>query len=222
MKRKLLVILLCVAAFGLFGMGGKAEEPAKAPVIGIVNTAQLYEKSDGAKKGMERLEKVQADAIARLETMQAELAAAQEAKDEAKVKELEASLQENLYKMQAVLTAEQEKVVGVLQKVMDEVMQAYRQEKGLTAILAHETVLTFDSAADVTEDIIKALNAKTIDFGAVPTFDAAPAAAAPGAPSAAPAEAATPATPAAPSTDKPAAPAAEAPAPAAPAEKPAQ
>lgn len=207
MKRKLLVMLLCVAALGLFGMGGKAEEP-KTPIIGIVNTAMLYEKSEGAKQGMERLEKVQADAIARLETMQAELAVAQEAKDEAKVKELEASLQENLYKMQAVLTAEQEKVVGTLQKAMEEVLEAYRQEKGLTAIFADETVLSFDSAADVTEDIIKALNAKTIDFGPIPVLDA----------TAAPAVI----TPGAPAEGTPATPAAETPAAAAPAEKPAQ
>ena len=116
-KNVILGGLLALSMFGLMGMGGNKEEAPK-PVVGVVQTVQVYEQSKQAKLATERLEKLQNEAMAKLEAMQKELEAAEEAKDDVKKQRLQVEMQQQLYTMQAALEAEQQKVVQTLQGVL--------------------------------------------------------------------------------------------------------
>ena len=65
-KNVILGGLLALSMFGLMGMGGNKEEAPK-PVVGVVQTVQVYEQSKQAKLATERLEKLQNEAMAKLE-----------------------------------------------------------------------------------------------------------------------------------------------------------
>lgn len=170
--------LLALSMFGLMGMGGNKEEAPK-PVVGIVQTVQVYEQSSLAKQATERLEKLQSEAMAKLEAMQKEMSAAEEAKDDVKKQRLQVEMQQQIYTMQSVLEAEQQKVLKLLQEVMQKAIGQCRVDKGMAVVLEASTALSYDQAVDITSEIVTRLDQEKVDFGPLPSLEPAPESAAP-------------------------------------------
>lgn len=169
--------LLSLSVFALTGMGGNKEPEPVRPQLGVVDVARLYQESKTGKAGVERLEKLQEEALARLETMQADLKKAQEAKDDATAQRLQVEMQGALYQLQTVMTAEQEKVVATIRATLQESMDAYRADHGMIGLVNSDTMLSYDKALDVTNGVMELLDAHPADFGPLPSLDspAAPA-----------------------------------------------
>lgn len=172
MKRNVLVLttLGTLAIFGLLGMGGTKEEP-KTPVLAVVQTNIVFEQSKLGKAGMERLETMQKNAIAKLEGLQKDIAAADEAKDEAKKQELQMELQNLLYTMQTIMQEEQDKVVEKIRTIIQTTVDGYCQSSGTLAVFSNESMLGFNPTADVTKDILALLEKQNYDFGPLPSLE---------------------------------------------------
>lgn len=187
MKRSIFVAgLLSLSLFGLMGMGGSKQEPPK-PQFAVVDTAKLYQESKLGKAGVDRLEQLQNNALAKLETIQADVKKAQDAKDEATAQRLQVEMQTILYSMQGAITAEQEKVVEIIQKQIEKALETYRQENGLFGVFGNEAMLSYGKDVDATTAVMTLLDKESVDFGPMPSVDPAPAAEAEKAPAAAPA-----------------------------------
>lgn len=172
MKRSVFVAgLLSLSLFALMGMGGSKQEPPK-PQFAVVDTAKLYQESKLGKAGVERLEQLQNNALAKLESIQGDVKKAQDAKDDATVQRLQMEMQTILYSMQGAITAEQDKVVAAIQKQVEVSLEAYRQENGLFGVFGNESMLSYGKDVDATAAVMTLLDKQSVDFGPMPSLDA--------------------------------------------------
>lgn len=171
-------------------------EGSSQPKLAVVDMTRIMRDSEAGKAGVKHLEALQADMQEQLNTIQGRLE--KNANDADAQKELQTVYMMSQQRMQV----EQQNVVNVLYDTMQRIINAYRTEKGYALIISSEAAASFDPKADVTADIIAAMNKQKVDFKPAAPEGAADAAAAPEA------EAPKAATPA----DKPADKAAEKPA----------
>lgn len=180
MKRT--IALLSAALLGLTLLIG-CNQQASQVSIGVVDDAALFQDN-----------KVTAGAMAYLQ----ELGAPLQKKAEEAYKAMQADQNEQTvatYKqamgeLQGVMQAEQQRVIALIDTKFNEIIENYRKEKGLTLIVKKESVFAADESADITADILAAMEKVAIDYSA-------PKAEAPAA-----AEAETPAAPEAPATEE--------------------
>jgi Skp family chaperone for outer membrane proteins len=139
---------------------------AGEPSVAFINQEKVFIESEAGLRGMELLRDLSLE-------LQAELEALQKAeKDESLTAEERAAksqaLQEKLVESRSAVTEEQQRIVAVLEENFTATLEAFRVEKGIAAILPLEMALTYAPEADVTKDIIEAMNARNIDLKAAP------------------------------------------------------
>lgn len=126
--------------------------------IGVVTPARLFQESASGKAGFEHLKQLES-------TMQQQLVTAQGVLEKAPGDEqLRARYQQVFAGYQQVVSVEQQKVVEGLNAQIQEVLEAYRKQKGLTVILNSESALVYAPATDVTQEILTRLDAQPLDF----------------------------------------------------------
>lgn len=172
MQIRLFLPLILVLSLGLLACQ-QADNAAAKPGIAVVDMARVMRDSEPGKAGVKFLEGLQSDMQEKLTGIQNRLEAKPD--DAEAQKELQATYMEAQQRMQA----EQQNVINLLYDTMQRVINAYRAEKGFSAILNAEAVVSFDSGADVTGDIIAAVNKQKMDFKPVTASGAASDAAAP-------------------------------------------
>jgi len=166
MKR--IITLLCALSLGLMLLTGcNQQEPGIT--IGVVDEAAAFQKNQAAAKAMTYLQELgaplQKKAEAAYKAMQAE-------QNEANVAAYKAAMGE----LQGVMNGEQQRIVGLIDAKFNEVLEAYRAEKGLTLILSKESVISSASTVDITDDIVAAMDKLELDFSKPEAPAAAPAA----------------------------------------------
>ncbi len=167
--------------------------------VALIDQNRLYMESKSGKQGMEILQGMSSDLQSQIQGLQEEMAKEGSEQDK---QERNRRFQQTLSASQARMGAEQNRIVAILQENVEAVLNDYRKEHGIALIMPVEAALSYDKSADITDEIIAALDKREIDLSK-------PAEQAPAQPAEQPAE--------------PRAPAAEQPAPAQqPAEKPAQ
>lgn len=165
MKRN--IIFLFVMAVSL--MLGLAACNESAPKIAVIDAEKIYQDSALAKQGMAHVEGLSRQFNERIAEMRDEVMASPD--DEA----LGLKLQEELMGLQQKFEEEQTVTAEKLNKLLEDVVEEYRQKNGLEAILPKQLVLAVRPGADITAEVTKLFDSKNVEFGSAPA--AAPAAA---------------------------------------------
>ena len=174
--------ILCAFVLMTALVGCELTAPA-GPKIGVVDPGIIFQDSAPGKAGVAYLEGIS-------KKMQDEFVALQEEVQETQSQEAQMKLQMLASEFQQRITAEQQQVINTLQDEFKKVLEDYRVKNNLEIILAKDQVLAFDNTVNVTEPILAAMNALTIDYAALAEEKAAaeaaetPDAAAPAAPQA--------------------------------------
>jgi len=167
MKR--IITLLCIAALGLMLLTGCNKQEAGI-TIGVVDEAAAFQKNQAAAKAMSYLQELGAPLQKKAEEAYKAMQAEQ---NEANVAAYKTAMGE----LQGVMNGEQQRIVGLIDAKFNEVLEAYRVEKGLTLILSKESVISSAQTVDITDDIVAAMDKLELDFAKpqAPVADAAEA-----------------------------------------------
>lgn len=160
MKRNILVLFaLClVAALALAG----CNEKKAGPVIATVDAEKVFQDSKLAQSGMSYVEGIGKEFNDRLSAMQA--AIAENPEDSEQI----AAFQAELATLQSNFESKQMAAADKLNKLFEEVLEEYRAQHNFEAVLPKQIVVVARPGADITDEIIKLMDTKSIEFGAEP------------------------------------------------------
>jgi outer membrane protein len=150
--------LIAAALLGLMLLAGCNQQQAGI-TIGVVDEAAAFQKNQAAAKAMKYLQEMgaplQATAEAAYKKMQAE-----------QTEENVAAYKTAMAELQQTMNGEQQRIVALIDAKFNEVLNTYRQEKGLTVILSKESVISSADTVDITDDIVAAMDALELDLTA--------------------------------------------------------
>ena len=126
--------------------------------IAVVNPARLFQESDSGKAGFEHLKQIETSMQAQVQIAQGMLE--KSPNDEA----LRARFQKTFTGYQQLINGEQQKVVTRINELMQTSLDSYRKQKGYTAIINSEWLLSYDPKADVTSEVIAEMNKTPVTF----------------------------------------------------------
>ena len=136
--------------------------------LAVVDMTRIMRDSEAGKAGVKHLEALQADMQEQLNAIQGRLE--KNGSDADAQKELQTVYMMSQQRMQV----EQQNVVNVLYDTMQRIINAYRADKGYALIISSEAAASFDPKADVTNDIIAAMDKQKIDFKSAAETEKAP------------------------------------------------
>lgn len=148
---------LAVAAVLVMSLAGCKSEGG----VAVVDAARLYQESASGKAGIAHLQKLEASLQERL--MKAQEQMEKSPKDEA----LRTQFQAEFTGYQQMVQAEQQKVVEGIQSQMMDALEKARKKGDFGAVLASETVLASAPKADITDAVLKTMDAAPLTFAAV-------------------------------------------------------
>ena len=128
------------------------------PQLAVVDMARIMRDSEPGKAGVKFLEGIQAEMQSSLNDIQSRLQ--KNPNDAQAQKELQTIYMAAQQRMQT----EQQNVINVLYDMVQRVINGYRTEKGYAVILNSEAAAAYDAKADVTADIVAAVNKQKVDF----------------------------------------------------------
>lgn len=136
----------------------------------VVDLARVQQES-------QLVQRIQAHLGAMNQSLMAEAMQADQARKDAPGEETDKAFNETMTRLQEKMYAEQERLGGFLGDELKRIMEEYRAEKGLDALLLKEAVASMDPSLDVTDEILSRLDA--LDPGletpqAQPEMEAAP------------------------------------------------
>ena len=136
-----------------------------ATKIAVVSPSRLFQESDSGKAGIEHLKNLEA-------AMQAQVQVAQDMLEKSPTDDaLRTRFQLTFAGYQQLANDEQQKVISKINEVMRSSLDTYRNQKGYTAIISSEGLMSFDPKADVTSDIIAEMNRTPVSFEPVQLED---------------------------------------------------
>ncbi|WP_319469430.1 OmpH family outer membrane protein [uncultured Pseudodesulfovibrio sp.] len=154
MKR--IIALLGTALLGLTLLVG-CNQQTNQITIGVVDEAAAFKDNQAAAAAMAYLQEIgaplQKKAEAAYKAMQAD-------QNEETVGAYKAAMGE----LQNTMNGEQQRIVALIDAKFNEVLDTYREEKGLTVILSKESVISSAPTVDITADIVSAMNAIELDL----------------------------------------------------------
>lgn len=149
--------MLALAAVLVVSLAGCKNEGG----VAVVDAARLYQESASGKAGIEHLQKLEAALQARLMNAQEQME--KSPKDEA----LRGQFQAEFAGFQQLVQGEQQKVVEGIQKQMMDALEKARKKGDYAAVLASESVLASAPKADITDAVLKAMDAAPLTFADV-------------------------------------------------------
>lgn len=155
MKRT--ITLACTALLGLLLLVGCNQQSASGVTVGVVDEAAAFRDNQAAAKAMTYLQKLG-------EPMQKKAEAAYKTMQEDQSEENVAAYKEAMGELQNIMNKEQQRVVGLMDAKFNEILETYRQEKGLTLILSKESVIASANTVDITADIVERMNGIELDL----------------------------------------------------------
>ena len=156
--RKFSALALClVLALAVSGCTGSK--------IAVVNPARLFQESEPGKAGLQHLQQLEAAMQDQVKTAQGMLE--KSPNDEA----LRTRFQKTFAGYQQLVSSEQQKVVDAVNEQMKKSLDEFRAEKGYTAIMNSDGLLSYDGKIDITDGVIAKMNAKPLTFQPVPLED---------------------------------------------------
>lgn len=159
MKKQILALFI-----GLTILGFNINEAHAKSEIGFIDTVKILQESKPGKKGISRLETLQATAVKQLEALEKKRSDAETKKDAELTERIASEMQAIAYDLQNKMQAEQEAIFSLITDELTKIVNKYRKDNDLTVIFNHSDVISFDPEADITSDIIKEFNKKTLNF----------------------------------------------------------
>ncbi|QGY39726.1 OmpH family outer membrane protein [Pseudodesulfovibrio cashew] len=147
--------LLGAALISLMILAGCDQKPGVT--IGVVDEAAVFQKNQAASKAMAYLQELGAP-------LQEKAEAAYKQMQKEQTEENVAAYKAAMGELQNVMRGEERRLVELIDAKLNEVLDTYREQKGLTVILSKESVVSASSTIDVTDDVVAAMNAVEIDF----------------------------------------------------------
>lgn len=128
-------------------------------VIAVVDSNRVMLESDPGQSAMDYLRGLSME-------LQGELQGMQGAMDQNQTEEAAQLLQEKFAASQERMGAEQNRIIAILNNAYEQLLEDYRDEHGISVILSQESAISYSESADITEDIIAAMNELDIDLQA--------------------------------------------------------
>ncbi len=164
--KKLLALSLLLTLPLLYAMGGKPQvEP-----FAVVNTEKVFSESSLAQEGFKRIQDAQLKAEAKLAEMEKAIDAS-DASEEAKMLRKQLELQGVVATLQAILDENQKEVVTIIENSLQEAFKKVREEKNISMIFPSDTVLSYDETADITAEVLEAINSLNITLPEIPSME---------------------------------------------------
>ena len=170
--RKYLTLLLLPALALLAACNDNGGTAGASGSVALIDQNRLYMESQTGKKGMEMLQGMSGDMQSQLQSMQEEMS--KEGTEQEK-QERSRRFQQTLSAAQAKMGAEQTRIVGILQENVTAVLDEFRKERGIAVVLPVENALSYDKSLDITDDVIAALDKRSIDLSKPAEQGATPA-----------------------------------------------
>ncbi|HMM40062.1 MAG TPA: OmpH family outer membrane protein [Desulfovibrio sp.] len=155
--------VLVLAAFLFTGCVGESK-----PQVGVVDAAAVFKQCKAGQQAMTYLQE-QAKAL------QEKVQEAQKAAEGNQNEQTMQAFQKAVTEYQTTMGGEQQRLVTLLNDKYTAVLEKYRKDSGLVAILSKEAVMAYDPAADITAKVVEALDKENIDLQLAPKADAAKA-----------------------------------------------
>lgn len=126
--------------------------------IGVVDPVRLFQDSEPGKIGMNHLKTIE-------DSMQSQIDLAQGLMEKSpKNEDLRIRFQKVFMDYQQTINIEQQKVVEVVNTLIQKTLDDYRVEKGYNMLMSKDSLLSYSTKDDVTDDIITILNRSTVTF----------------------------------------------------------
>ncbi len=167
MKR--ITTFACIALLGLMILAGCDQQAGIK--IGVVDEAAAFKDNKAAAEAMAYLQDLGAP-------LQKKAEEAYKAMQKEQSEENVAAYKLAMGELQKTMNGEQQRIVALIDKSFNEVLEAYRAEKGLTLILSKESVISSAKTVDITSDIVAAMDKIELDLKApaiAPAPEPAPA-----------------------------------------------
>lgn len=194
MKRVHILALVAIAATLLLTAAcnqNAAETAETGPSVAVVNAGVVITQSEAGQRAMAELETMSTDMQTEIEeltakadeeraALEAEQAEGEDAEAPAEGEQTpaEQELMARMGEFQTQMSAEQNRLVTILNEHFDAALNEYIAENDIDAVLNMENVLVYNDAADITDEMIEAMNARDIDIDQAlsePEGQAAPA-----------------------------------------------
>lgn len=125
--------------------------------IAVIDPSEVFQTCGVCKEGGEYLK-------ARSEAMRTELTAMQAALQSDTSEDAPKKFQERYAALQEELMGEQTRIANLLNDAFSNVVEEYRVENGVAVVLSKEDVLSMDESVNITQAVIKAMDAKGVDL----------------------------------------------------------
>lgn len=145
---------ICLIALALTAACGTNPDGA-GPKVAVLDANSVMEQSKAGSEGLAYFENLTGDMRAQLEEMQ-------QAMGQNATAEQQQKFQAEVGKARKQMQAEQERVMGVIRTKFTEAVELYRQEHGIDVVLLKNQVLANAPGADITQDVIAAMDAMDI------------------------------------------------------------
>lgn len=126
--------------------------------IGVIDPIRLFQESEPGKIGMNHLKTIE-------DAMQSQIDLAQGILEKfPKNENIRVRFQNIFMEYQQKLNTEQQKVVEVMNSLIQKTLDEYRVKNGYNVIITKDSLLSYDSSSDITNDIINILNHTPLTF----------------------------------------------------------
>lgn len=157
----LLVFGLC---FALAACNTETKETTKEEIptfkVGIVNTQKIREESTVAQDAIKYMESYAAGLQEEMGKMEAELS------QNAGNKEIQEKITQRYYELQREYSEMQQKVAKKMDKAFEGVIADLAKQESIQMVIPSEVTLFAEESMDITQKILDAMNARTVDFSA--------------------------------------------------------
>ena len=154
-----LALLLCCA---LCACDSSRSDKPSTPLLGIVDMERVMRESAPAKAARKHLEDVR-------DVLQKGMKALEEEWKDAPEAERSKTIAEGLSALNRQMAAEENAANRLVATLLQEECERWRATHKAVAVVSKQRLLAADAGADVTTDIVSAMNARTLDFPALPT-----------------------------------------------------
>lgn len=149
-KRIALIVLISIITF--------FEVSCVNAKIGVVDPTKLFQDSEPGKAGMSHLKTIE-------EAMQVQIDLAQGILEKSpKNEELRVQFQNIFIDYQQTINTEQQKVVEVINSLIQKTLDVFREENGYAVLITKDSLLSYALKDDVTGNIIEILNQTSVIF----------------------------------------------------------
>ncbi len=132
--------------------------------IGFIDTVKIFQESKHGKNVIKTLEELNKNSAAQIEALIKQKDEAEKANDQEKVNKLNDEINALAYILQTEFQQKQEAYFAIISTELSNLVNEYRAKKNLAVIFNHSDVITFDPAADITNDIMQEFNQKEINL----------------------------------------------------------